>query len=108
MGLTQSKEYLLVKMNQAAEAEHKEASTKAVRLGKAAPAAPVPLQPVDLEYPKYLHKGWKATAKGGGHFEPAESRLVKSKAEHDELGAEWTDAPPKQEAPAKKEAAKKE
>lgn len=31
-----------------------------------------------MGYPKWLHKGWKATEKSYGHFEPTASKLVHS------------------------------
>lgn len=103
MGLTQTKEFHLARMNNEAQAKHSEETEKNRKLGKAAPPPFVPLTAEQIEWPKWVHKGWKATGKTPGHFEPAESKLVHSEEQLKELGGDWTDSPPKSAPEAKKE-----
>lgn len=94
MALTQSQEALRQRLNERKQAEHQEAIEKAERAGKPPPPAPVPLSPEHIEFPKYVHKDWKLSKKGNGHYEPSESRLVNNSAEHKAALAEgWTEDP---------------
>lgn len=98
MGLTPDKQAVLERLNQEAQAAHREASEKALRAGRAAPPVPVPLKPEDVEFPKWLHKG-STQAKGASHQVPAESKLVHSAEEAKELLASgWSESPTKDAA----------
>lgn len=104
MGLTPTKEMVLLKLNEAATHAHQEATEKAQRLGRQPPPAPVPVTAEQIEYPKWVHKGWKVASKVPGHHKPEESELAKD-AEHLKalLAEGWTEEPPK---PVKAEAKK--
>lgn len=80
--LTPDKDAVLTRLNEDAQREHTKAVEKAFRQGKVAPAAPAPLTPEQVEYPKWLYSG-------------GQSKLVKDKAEHEALGAGWVDSPAK-------------
>jgi len=103
--MTPEKELLLSKMNQESEAEHKEATRKAERMGKALPAAPAPLKPEQIEFPKWVHKGWEETENAPGHHEAAESKLAHNAEELAALVAKGFTETPVKSVAAKPEVA---
>jgi len=106
--LTHLKQALLERLNNEAEAEHKALSKKAESFGKRAPEKPAPLTEMNIEFPKWLHKGLK-TEKTHSLKVPEESVLVKTPEEAKEyLAKGYSEEPAKSDAPAKKEASKKE
>lgn len=104
MALTASQEMVLQRLNDMQLAIHEEAKKKADLKGQPHPPAPAPIRPEQVEFPKYLHKGWKETDKAPGHYEPEVSKLAHSPEQEKELIAKgFSHAPP-----SKKEAVKKE
>lgn len=91
MALTQAQDALLAKLNNDAVAAHDAAIERNKRMGRPAPPAPKMLEPSDIEWPKWVHKDWKAKDKG---FVPGASKLV---ADAEELQAAlsegWSEAP---------------
>lgn len=102
MTLPTSKEATLTKLNERARSEHAAETEKSARAGRPAPPEPTPLKAEQIEFPKWVHKGWKASSKGGNHETPSESRLVQSAEELKALGSEWSEEPPKVQATPKK------
>lgn len=94
MSLSQSKESVLFKLNERIHAEHAAEAERLARAGRQVPAEPAPLKPEQIEFPKWVYKGWKNSAKGRGHQEPAESKLVHSEEELEALGDGWSEEPP--------------
>ena len=104
MSLTSEKEALLHHLNQKAVQEHATAHEKAVQTGRQLPPAPVKLVAAEVEFPKWLDKGWKTSDKAKDCFEPAESKLAEdAETVADLLSKGWTEAPPKKETKAKVE-----
>lgn len=85
MGLSPSKIALLARLNNQAQLEHDAAKDLATKKGRPAPPAPALLTDNDIEFPKWVGKGWKASGKRQGHQEPTESQLAGSKEELDIL-----------------------
>lgn len=109
MSLTPSKEELLLRLNSKAVADHQDATDKAFSQGKAAPPPPVPLKPEEIEFPKWLHKDWKANSQNEGFWVPGESKLAKNAEHMAELQKDgFSDAPPTASKGAHSSAAKEQ
>lgn len=85
MALTKEKEFLMNRLNEEARKAYEEARDKAVQSGRPLPTPPAPLEPVHLEYPKFLYNS------------SGEAKLVRDAGEHKSVGAGWGEAPPKKE-----------
>lgn len=100
---TPEKQFLLHRLNTEADAAHQDAAKKAERAGKPHPPAPAPLTLESLEFPKWVHKGWKESGKAEGHHEAAESKLAHNEEELKALVAKgFSESPLKVEAKSPK------
>ncbi len=81
MPLSPEKEATMNRLNAEAIQAHQVEAENARLKGRAAPPPPVPLTPIQMEYPKWLFHATKKAV------------MVADEAAHKALGAEWVESP---------------